>query len=263
VCIALCTIVAHNIAQNRPDSFPPYPPDNHHISDDVDLREGGVNQWSKGKKKSFKKEAKYRLCFIVVLLRLLGRRRRQFHVKSEAVGIKVGAVTHAILVTVQWHAAVTDRAADSIRRWRRRTQLRLRHLTTHRFVSLFYYAITRTQAEQLESTQKPAIHIITFCASRSQGEMYIGHGRLCVCLSLAAFPHNCMDPDVTWGNGRGCPLFVHYWADLQSVHGFCCYDNIAQNAKCHHLITQFFTGQMVFRMPNQRHQSTEGTTCKW
>jgi len=43
VCIALCTIVAHNIAQNRPDSFPPYPPDNHHISDDVYLREGGVD----------------------------------------------------------------------------------------------------------------------------------------------------------------------------------------------------------------------------
>jgi len=42
VCIALCTIVAHNIAQNRPDNFPPYPPDNHHNSDDVYLREGGV-----------------------------------------------------------------------------------------------------------------------------------------------------------------------------------------------------------------------------
>jgi len=27
VCIALCTIAAHNIAQNRPDSFPSYPPD--------------------------------------------------------------------------------------------------------------------------------------------------------------------------------------------------------------------------------------------
>jgi len=38
VCIALCTIIAHNIAQNRPDSFPPYPPDNHHWSDDVYLR---------------------------------------------------------------------------------------------------------------------------------------------------------------------------------------------------------------------------------
>jgi len=38
--MALCTIVAHNIAQNRPDSFPSYPPDNHHCSDDVYLREG-------------------------------------------------------------------------------------------------------------------------------------------------------------------------------------------------------------------------------
>jgi len=33
VCIALCTTVAHNIAQNRLDSFPPYPPDNHHSSE--------------------------------------------------------------------------------------------------------------------------------------------------------------------------------------------------------------------------------------
>jgi len=40
VCIALCTIIAHNIAQNRPDSFPPYPPDDHDSSDDVYLREG-------------------------------------------------------------------------------------------------------------------------------------------------------------------------------------------------------------------------------
>jgi len=44
VCIALCTIVAHNIAQNRPDSFPPYPPDDHHSSDDVYLREGGGSE---------------------------------------------------------------------------------------------------------------------------------------------------------------------------------------------------------------------------
>ena len=33
--------------------------------------------------------------------------------------------------------------------------------------------------------------------------------------------------DVTRGNGRGYPLVVHYWADLQSVQGFRCYDNIA------------------------------------
>jgi len=40
VCIALRTTVAHNIAQNRPDNFPSYAPDNHHCSDDVYLSEG-------------------------------------------------------------------------------------------------------------------------------------------------------------------------------------------------------------------------------
>ena len=33
--------VAHNTAQNRPDNFPSCPPDNHHCSDDVYLRERG------------------------------------------------------------------------------------------------------------------------------------------------------------------------------------------------------------------------------
>jgi len=60
--------------------------------------------------------------------------------------------------------------------------------------------------------------------------MHIGHARLSVCLSvylsLAAFPHYCTDSDVTWGMVGGCSLVVHYWADLQSVHGFRCYDNI-------------------------------------
>ena len=34
---SLCTIVAHNTAQNRPDNFPSCPPDNHHCSNDVYL----------------------------------------------------------------------------------------------------------------------------------------------------------------------------------------------------------------------------------
>ena len=55
---------------------------------------------------------------------------------------------------------------------------------------------------------------------------------LCVCLSYAAFPHYCMNPEVTWGEWYGCPLVVHYWADLQSVHGFRRYDNTAPNTKC-------------------------------
>ena len=70
------------------------------------------------------------------------------------------------------------------------------------------------------------ICIITFCVSRRRRKMYCGHARLCVCLSAAVRPHYCADPDVTWGRGRGCPLVVHYWADLQSGHGLRCYGNI-------------------------------------
>ena len=46
-----------------------------------------------------------------------------------------------------------------------------------------------------------------------------------VCLSAAACPHCCTNPDVTWGSGRGCPLVVHHWADLQSVRGLRRYGN--------------------------------------
>jgi len=71
--------------------------------------------------------------------------------------------------------------------------------------------------------------LITFCVSRRRREMYRGHARLCVCLSVclsaAACLHYYTDPDVTWGSGRGCPLVVHYWADLQSMHGLRCYGN--------------------------------------
>jgi len=48
---------------------------------------------------------------------------------------------------------------------------------------------------------------------------------LCVCLSMATCLHYCMDPDITWRSGRGYPLLVHCWADLQSVHGLRCYGN--------------------------------------
>ena len=67
-------------------------------------------------------------------------------------------------------------------------------------------------------------------------EMYISHGRLCVCLSVAAFQHYCTDPDVSWRNGRACHLAVHCWADLQSVHVFRYYDNIMPNVKCRRVL---------------------------
>jgi len=47
-----------------------------------------------------------------------------------------------------------------------------------------------------------------------------------VCLrTLNTCPHYCTDPDVTWG--MILPLVVHYWTDLQSLHEFRYYDNIA------------------------------------
>jgi len=52
VYIALCTIVVHNTAQNRPDNFPSYPPDNHQCSDDVYLREEGTRERNFGDNQS-------------------------------------------------------------------------------------------------------------------------------------------------------------------------------------------------------------------
>ena len=56
---------------------------------------------------------------------------------------------------------------------------------------------------------------------------------LSVCLSLAAFPQYSMHLDVTLGNGTGCPLVAHCWADLQLVHGFRYCGNIHRRIQCY------------------------------
>ena len=87
-----------------------------------------------------------------------------------------------------------------------------------------------------------SVTFLVFCMSRMWCKMYNGQARLsvwlsvCVCLSTATCRHYCTDRDVTWGNGKGCPLVVHYWADLQSVHGLHCYGNIVPNAKCQRVL---------------------------
>jgi len=56
--------------------------------------------------------------------------------------------------------------------------------------------------------------------------MYIGHGHLCVRLSVPyRVPTLLHRPRCNLGEWQECPLVVHYWANLQSVHGFRCYDN--------------------------------------
>ena len=75
--------------------------------------------------------------------------------------------------------------------------------------------------------------LITFYVSRRRRKMYCGHARLCVCVCLSVClsvrgrtPTLLHGPGCNLGRGRGCPLVVHYWADLQSVHGLRCYGNI-------------------------------------
>jgi len=38
-----------------------------------------------------------------------------------------------------------------------------------------------------------------------------------------------------------CLLVVHYWADLQLIHGFHCYDNIAPNAKWQQVLYSLYS----------------------
>ena len=77
---------------------------------------------------------------------------------------------------------------------------------------------------EAQVTRSLAIHYISRESYRPR-EMYCGHARLCVCLSAAACLHYCTDPDVTWRSGRGCPLVVYCWADLQSVYELRCSGN--------------------------------------
>ena len=50
---------------------------------------------------------------------------------------------------------------------------------------------------------------------------------VCVCLSLAALPHE-----------PGCNFWEWSGADVQSVHRFCCYDNIHVHMQCYRLSVQ-------------------------
>jgi len=53
--------------------------------------------------------------------------------------------------------------------------------------------------------------------------------RASVCVSVRGrIPTLLHGPGCNLGSGRGCPLVVHHWADLQSVHGLRCHGNITR-----------------------------------
>ena len=75
--------------------------------------------------------------------------------------------------------------------------------------SLFTY-VTRSITSVVRygsiSSRLISVIVITFHVSRRPREMYCGHAHLCVCLSVclsaAACPYYCMDPDVTCNLGE-------------------------------------------------------------
>jgi len=77
--------------------------------------------------------------------------------------------------------------------------------------------------------------IVTFRVRCCWGDMYIGHGCLCVCLSLTACPHYCMDPGVSWGMVWLPSSYALLGRFAIGARG-CCYYNIVPNAKCQRVL---------------------------
>jgi len=61
-----------------------------------------------------------------------------------------------------------------------------------------------------------SLSVITFRVRHSRGEMYIGHVRLCVCLSVPRrIPTLLHGPGCNLEEWEEVPLVVHYWVDLE------------------------------------------------
>jgi len=90
---------------------------------------------------------------------------------------------------------------------------------------------------------------VTFRVSHRRREMYCGHARLCVCVSVPGrMPTLLHGPGCNLWAARGCPLVMHYWADLQSVHELRCYSNITrtQNVSEYMLVLALCLVSFVF-----------------
>jgi len=157
---------------------------------------------------------------------------------GHSVSIKVNKWSSSL---TKGHIAVTHGRFNSIRQvasmftnWAQLSPHPKRHrdrfshfCTAHGIQSLYevlcFFYISR------EASPRRNVHYILVTAVCVSVCMFVR-------LSLATFPQYCMDPDVSWENGRGCPLVAHHWADFQLMHGFGCYDNTAPNAKCQRVL---------------------------
>ena len=94
--------------------------------------------------------------------------------------------------------------------------------------------------------------------------MYCGHASLCVCLSVRGrTPTLLHGPGCNLGRGRGCPLVVHYRADLQSVHRLRCYGNITrtQNVSEYMLVLALCIVIIIVIRPHRRTTYVDAAYC--
>jgi len=71
--------------------------------------------------------------------------------------------------------------------------------------------------------------------------------RVCVCVCV--------------GSGRGCPLVVHYLADLQSVHVLRCYGNTRNAWQSPAIIRQAHRTPHALRMPSKTPLASDNAFC--
>ena len=123
-------------------------------------------------------------------------------------------------VTVEYNATAT---------YSKETRTRT-HRITVAWDALQSRVLTQNSTATYRSVNKTAARslllyfLLTFRVSRRRREMYIGHARLCVCLSVCLSVRGRIltllhGPGFNLGEWFGCPLVVHYWVDLQSVTG--------------------------------------------
>jgi len=79
--------------------------------------------------------------------------------------------------------------------------------------------------------------VVRFRVSHRRRKMYTHrhthtHTHVCVCVYVCPSLQSDTRRRCNLEEWYGCPVVLHYWADLQSVHGFHCCDNKAPNAKC-------------------------------
>jgi len=112
ICSSLCTIVAHNTAQNRPDNFASCPPDNHRCSDDVYLRQRGA-----GDRKGAFHSSSVRVIVAVSWQRVIGTDERAARKMTNWTNQVTGKKTLVSLVLVRRFLDVQFRTKCAVQKF--------------------------------------------------------------------------------------------------------------------------------------------------